>query len=165
MVDTIQDGVVVTMAYRMEADGEEIENAPADDPLMYLHGSDNIVPGLEAALAGKGVGDRVRVTLAPDEAYGERDPEAVQRGDIDDFDLPEGIGVGDEVEIEDTEDNLYFATITGMDDESLTLDFNNPMAGKTVTFEVAVLALREATDDERSYGEPIEYVNLHDHDH
>lgn len=171
MVDTIKDGVVVTMAYRMEADGEEIEHATADDPLPYLHGAgkyvedaDNIVPGLEAALAGKTVGDKIRVTLAPDAAYGERDPEAIQTGDINDFDLPDSVGVGDEVEVEDDKGSIYFATIADMDDETLTLDLNNPLAGKTITFEVEVLALREATDEEIEYGEPIEFVSLDDHD-
>ncbi len=162
MVDKIKDGVVVTMAYRMTVDGQEIEDAPADDPLYYLHGSDNIVPGLEAALKGKAVGDKLTVELAPDDAYGEYDKEAVQAAEISDFDLPEGVKVGDEVEIEDAEGDIYVATIQSMDDETIELDFNSALAGKTVTFDVEVLEIREATEEELEFGEPAEYADLYD---
>jgi FKBP-type peptidyl-prolyl cis-trans isomerase SlyD len=162
MVDKIADGVVVKMAYRMIADGLEIESAPAADPLYYLHGSENIVPGLESALEGKTVGDKLTVTLEPSDAYGEREDDAVQEADLADFDLPESVEVGDEVEVEDAEGDVFTATVTEINDETLVLDFNSPMAGKTITFEVEVLGLRAATEDELDFGEPDE---LDEHDH
>ncbi len=156
MVDKIADGVVVKMAYRMVVDGIEIESAPAESPLHYLHGSENIVPGLEAALLGKSVGDKVSVTLEPSDAYGEFEEDAVQEADLNDFELPDGIEVGDEVEVEDAEGDIFVATITEVNDDTLVLDFNSPMAGKTVMFEVEVLGLRAATEDELEFGEPDE---------
>jgi len=170
MVDKIENGVVVTMTYRMIVDGQEIESASADDPLYYLHGSDNIVPGLEAALTGKKAGDKVNVTLQPDDAYGMPDDEEIQTLPMEDFDLPDDAKVGDEVEIEDADGDLFIAVIKAMDEKIITLDFNIPLAGKVVTFETEVLELREATEEEIEDGEPEEYAELfdfdeHDHDH
>ena len=88
MVDKIADGVVVTLAYTLTAEGMEIERATADDPLDYLHGAENIVPGLETALTGKTVGDKLAVTLKPEDAYGDYDEEEVEA--ISWEDIPEG---------------------------------------------------------------------------
>ncbi|MEL7233257.1 MAG: FKBP-type peptidyl-prolyl cis-trans isomerase [Chloroflexota bacterium] len=169
MVDKIEKDVVVKLAYRMVVDGEEIENAPADDPLFYLHGTEDgvLVPGLEAALVGKAAGDKLTVTLAPEEAYGEYDDEAVMAADRADFELPHGLGVGDAVEIEDADGDIFEAIITAMDDESITMDMNSEFAGEEVTFEVEVLELREATKEEIVFGEPAEIIALltEDHDH
>lgn len=168
MADQIKDGVVVTMAYRMIVDGAEVETAPADDPLYYLHGHDNIVPGLEAALAGKTVGDKLSVTLDAVDAYGEYDDEAVLVAPVEDFELPAEVTIGDEVEVEDADGELGIAVITNITDKNVTMDFNEPFAGKTVTFEVEVLALRDANEDELEWGEPAEYGDIfggEDHDH
>jgi FKBP-type peptidyl-prolyl cis-trans isomerase SlyD len=166
MVDAIKEGVVVTMAYRMVVDGEEVESSPANDPLYYLHGSDNIVPGLEAALEGKGVGTKLTVELAPADAYGEYDPEALLTDPLSEFDLPDSIKEGDEVEIEDADGDLFIATVKSITDDELTLDMNHAFAGKTVTFEVEVLGLRDASKEELEWGEPEELIGSdHDHDH
>jgi len=157
MAEHIKDNTVVTIAYRMGTDGTVLEDAPADDPLYYLHGADNLVPGLEAALLGKQVGDTVSITLPPADAYGERDEESVQAADINDFNLPENVEVGAEVEVEDAEGDIYMATIRGMDDKAITLDFNHPLAGMYITFDVEVLEIREATAQETKLGEPAEY--------
>jgi FKBP-type peptidyl-prolyl cis-trans isomerase SlyD len=164
MVDKIANDVVVTMTYRMIVDGKEVESAPADEPLYYLHGSDNIVPGLETALEGKTVGDKVSVTLAPEDAYGMPDDEDIQELPLEDFDLPNDVKLGDEVEIEDADGDVFVAIITAIGKDTITLDFNNPMAGKTITFEAEVLELREATEEEIEFGEPEEYAELYDYD-
>lgn len=170
MVDKIQHGVVVSMTYTLTVDNNIIESADADDPLYYLHGSDNIVPGLEARLDGKAVGDKLTVTLQPAEAYGEYDESEVQEADLADFDLPDGgLNIGDEIEIEDTEGYLLLATVKSVNEKTIELDYNSPMAGKVVTFEVEVLSIREANEEEMANGEPAEYEELfgdfHDHDH
>lgn len=170
MVDKIQNGVVVTMSYTLTVENEVVESAEADDPLYYLHGSDNIVPGLEAKLEGRTVGDKLTVTLQPADAYGEYDESEVQEAELADFDLPEGgLSVGDEIEIEDTEGYLLLAMVKEVNEKTVLLDYNSPMAGKVVTFDVEVLGLREATEEELMNGEPEEYAELfgdfHDHDH
>src|SRR4051794_14011957 len=110
-VDTIGDGVVVSMTYVLTVDGEEVGRAGTDEPMEYLHGAENIVPGLEAALAGKRVGDQVQVTIPPEDAYGEYDDE-----EIDEFDLEEIPGVEDLeegmiVEVENDDGDIYVGTV------------------------------------------------------
>jgi FKBP-type peptidyl-prolyl cis-trans isomerase SlyD len=164
MVDHITDGVIVTMTYTMTIDGELIEDAPADDPIIYLHGANTILPGLEAALEGKKIGDKLNIDL-------EMEPEIWEapRGD---FDLPNEAKVGDQIEIEDMDGDVMVAEIAELTDEMIKLrmdDIEDWMAGKTANFNVEVLALRESTAEERLVGEPEEYFELldddHDHDH
>ena len=151
-VETITDGVVVSLAYTLKVDGEEIEQADASDPLQYLHGSGRIVPGLETLLEGKRVGDKIHATLPPEETYGDYDPEEVDEVDRDSLDIDDDVTVGMVVEVEDEEGYLYVATITDITNETITLDFNPPLAGKVLTYDVEVLALREAAEDELDHG-------------
>ena len=153
--DRIKDGVVVSLAYRLTVDGEELENAFPENPLDYLHGAENIVPGLERELAGKKVGDQLTVTLQPEDAYGEyndENMEAVDRGD-----MPESIEPGMELLLEDEYGNFFEATIKEINQESVILDFNPPLAGKTVTYDVEVVAIREADEEELAHGHPHSY--------
>ncbi|MEM6282036.1 MAG: FKBP-type peptidyl-prolyl cis-trans isomerase [Chloroflexota bacterium] len=167
MVDKIGKEVVVKLAYRMIVDGEIIEDAPADDPLIYLHGTEEgvLVPGLETALTGKTTGEKLTVTLTPEDAFGEYDEEDIITADRADFDPPEDIGVGDSVEIEDAAGDIFEAIITAMDDQTITLDLNPEFAGEDVTFEVEVLELRGATKEEIVFGEPAEIIALLTEDH
>ena len=150
MAQTIADNKVATVAYRLTVDGEIIDEATADDPLEYLHGAENIVPGLEKALTGKKVGDKLTVTLQPEEAYGEYDPEDTEL--LDRADLPEDIEVGMELLLEDEEGNFFEVTIAEIKDDEVLVDFNYPLAGKVVTYEVEVLDIRDADDDEIAHG-------------
>jgi FKBP-type peptidyl-prolyl cis-trans isomerase SlyD len=160
-VETISDGVVVSLIYALSIDGEEIERADRDDPLEYLHGAGGIVPGLEAILEGKRVGDKVHATLPPDQAYGDYDPEEteeVDRASIEiDVDLHEGL----EVEVEDEDGYVYVATVSKITADTVTLDFNPALAGQTLTYDVEVIGLREATRDEVAHG----HVHSGNHHH
>jgi FKBP-type peptidyl-prolyl cis-trans isomerase SlyD len=151
-IDTIKDGVVVSLAYVLTVDGQEIERADRDDPLDYLHGAGNIVPGLEELLEGKRVGDRLRATLPPDMAYGDYDPEDTDEFDREMLDIDIELKEGMEVEVEDEDGYTYVATVSKLTEDTVTLDFNPPLAGKTLTYDVEVLALREATEDEEAHG-------------
>lgn len=151
-VDTITDGVVVSLAYVLSVDGKEVERADANDPLDYLHGAGNIVPGLEELLEGKRVGDKLRATLPPDMAYGDYDPEDTDEFDRELLDIDIELKEGMEVEVEDEDGYTYVATVSQLTNDTVTLDFNPPLAGKTLTYEVEVLALREATEDEQAHG-------------
>jgi FKBP-type peptidyl-prolyl cis-trans isomerase SlyD len=153
-VDRIKDGVVVSITYVLTVEGQEEERVEADDPLEYLHGAWNIVPGLEAALAGKKVGDKISVTLSPEEAYGEYhedNVESIEREDIPDADA---LKPGMVVEIEDDEGYIFDATVLEVNDKAVVLDFNPPLAGKTVSYTVEVVALREAEAEELEHGHP-----------
>jgi FKBP-type peptidyl-prolyl cis-trans isomerase SlyD len=158
-VNKIADGVVVSMTYVLTVDGEEVGRAGADEPLEYLHGAENIVPGLETALEGKGVGEHVHVTIPPEDAYGDYDDE-----DIDEFDLDEIPGVeeleeGMIVEVENDEGEIFVGTVVEINPDGIVVDFNPPLAGKTLTFDVEILGLREANAEELDHGHP---HSLHD---
>jgi FKBP-type peptidyl-prolyl cis-trans isomerase SlyD len=161
-IEKIEDGVVVSIAYTLTVDGEEVDRASADDPLDYLHGAENIVPGLEDALTGRKVGDKLSVTLRPDQAYGEYDEddiEVVNRGEIPDADR---LRSGMLIEAEDEDGNVTMGIVREINDDSLVLDFNPPLAGKTLTYDVEVLGLREADSEELAHGHP---HGLHAHFH
>lgn len=152
MTQTITDGLVVSLAYSLTVDGEEVAQMNAGDPMEYLHGAQNIVPGLEAALTGKQVGDKFSVTLEPEDAYGEYDDEdieTIERGDIPDADQLE---IGMVVEVEDPDGYAYMAHVKEITGDSIVLDFNPPLAGKTLTYNVEVVGIREADEDELAHG-------------
>ena len=153
-VDKVQDGVVVSMAYVLTVDGEEVSRASADDPLEYLHGAENVVPGLEAALEGKRVGEKLHVTVPPEDAYGEYDEEDVDEFDLDEIPGAENLEPGMVVEVEDEDGYIYVGTVQEVNEETVLVDFNPPLAGKTLTFDVEVLGLREANEDELDHGHP-----------
>ena len=148
----ITDGQVVSLNYVLTVDGEVLAQTDADDPMEYLHGAEEILPGLEAALTGKQVGDKFSVTLQPEDAYGEYDDEDVE--EIDRADIPnvEELEVGMVVEVEDEDGYAYMAQVREIGAKIVTLDFNPPLAGKTLTYDVEVVGLREATAEELEHG-------------
>jgi FKBP-type peptidyl-prolyl cis-trans isomerase SlyD len=153
-VDTIRDGVVVSMSYVLKVDGQEVGRADADDPLEYLHGAENIVPGLEAALEGKRVGDRVDVTVPPEDAYGDYDEEDIDEFDKDEIPGAENLETGMVVEVEDEDGYVYIGMVKEVKADTVLVDFNPPLAGKTLSFSVEVLKLREADEEELDHGHP-----------
>lgn len=144
--------LVVSLAYSLKVAGEVVDEANSSDPLFYLHGHKNIVPGLEKALAGMKVGESKTVVVKPKEGYGdynEDDVEIVPRTEFPD-DIPLETGV--EILIEDEEGDEVSATIVEVTADKVKLDFNHPLAGKELHFEVTVLELRAATEEELEHG-------------
>ncbi len=153
-VETIENGVVVSMTYLLIVDGEEMGRAGEDEPLEYLHGAENIVPGLEKALEGKKVGDRVQVTVPPEEAYGDYDDEEMDEFEMDEIPDSENLELGMIVEVEDDEGYVYEGTVVEIEDGTILVDFNHPLAGKTLNFDVTVIGLRAADPEELEHGHP-----------
>ncbi len=151
-VEKVADGVVVSIAYVLKVDGQEVERADSSDPIEYLHGAANIVPGLESALNGRKVGDKLSVNVPPDQGYGPYDKEEVERVDRRDIPGAETLKKGMVVEMEDDEGYIYEATVVDISKDAITLDFNPPLAGKTLNFDVEVVALREADEEEMAHG-------------
>jgi FKBP-type peptidyl-prolyl cis-trans isomerase SlyD len=148
----VADNMVVALAYKLIVDGEEVSTATREEPMEYLHGYQEIVPGLEAALAGKKVGDVFSVTLEPAEAYGEYDEnetEEIDRADIEDSD---DLEIGMVLEVEDQDGELYLAHVVEIGADTVVLDFNPPLAGKTLTYHVEVVDIRLADEDEIEHG-------------
>ncbi len=148
----IADGMVVSIAYKLTVEGEEIARAEADDPLEYLHGNQDILPGLETALTGKKVGDSFSVTLEPDDAYGDYDDENID--ELDRVDIPDAdqLEVGMVVEVEDEDGYSYMAHVAEITPNTVVLDFNPPLAGKVLSYDVEVVDIRLATDEELEHG-------------
>ena len=150
----VADGLVVSLAYTLRLDdGEEIDSATSDDPLMYLHGAQNIIPGLEQALTGMKIGDARQVSVNPVDAYGDVDPDAFELVPYDafpaDVDLEEGMGLR---MVDSGTGQQMDAYISEQRDDGVVLDMNHPLAGETLHFNVEIVGLRRATTDEIAHG-------------
>ena len=128
-----------------------LDSSAGGDPLVYIHGSGHIIPGLENALNGKVVGDALKVTVPPQEAYGLRDEVLKQTVPRDRFEPGADIHVGMRFQ-SPTDDGVEIVTVTHLDDQSVTVDANHPLAGMTLNFDVEVLAVRDASAEELSHG-------------
>jgi FKBP-type peptidyl-prolyl cis-trans isomerase SlyD len=165
MADEVKDGAVVSLAYTLRlTNGEIIDFSEAADPLEYLHGAENIIPGLEAELTGLHVGDEKNIELSAEDGYGEYDPEEVEV--IERAQLPKNLPplkLGMVLAISDEDGNFSEAYVREIAQNSVTQDFNHPLAGQQLFFQVQVLGIREATEEELAHGHP-HGVDGHDHD-
>ncbi|MEH6624975.1 MAG: peptidylprolyl isomerase [Motiliproteus sp.] len=148
----ISDNKVASINYNLKNDaGEIIDSSEGGEPLTYLHGSGNIIPGLEKELVGKQVGDTLEVTVAPDEAYGPVHEEMIQTVPRDAFDGVEEIAEGMRFEAQTASGQISVMVIAA-DEESVTVDGNHALAGETLHFYVEVVDVRDASEDEMKHG-------------
>lgn len=153
MPDKIENDVVVTMRYRLTLDdGTFVEETDSADPLMYLHGHENIIPGLERELEGLRIGDSRSVLVDPEDAYGIREEDAIQGIPLDEFPADLRPEIGMLLELTDEDGESFEAEIVGLEEELVLLDFNHPLAGKRLKFDVEVLDLRAPTREELDHG-------------
>ncbi|WKJ88965.1 peptidylprolyl isomerase [Methylomonas montana] len=147
----ITDKTAVSIHYTLtNQHGEQLDSSRGESPLVYLHGSGNIIAGLEAALAGKQTGDKLNVTIAADQAYGEVSEDMIQvvsRTMFDGMDIEVGMQFHAEVS-----HGPGIITITEIDGDDITIDGNHPLAGEALTFDVEVIDVRPATADEIAHG-------------
>ena len=149
---TIQDKKVVSFHYTLtNQDGEQMETTRDKEPMTYLHGAQNIIPGLESAMAGKSVGDEFQVTLEPADAYGENKEANIQRISSKHFRFPKKLKPGQVVGLQ-TRKGPVQVTIVKVGRFNVDVDSNHPMAGQALTFDVEVSAVRDATEEEISHG-------------
>jgi FKBP-type peptidyl-prolyl cis-trans isomerase SlyD len=143
---------VASFHYTLKNDaGETLDSSEGQEPLSYLHGAQNIVPGLEKELEGKTVGDKLSVTVKPEEGYGEFDESLLQ-------DLPKSMFTGVE-EIEpgmefhaQTQHGLQIVAVKKVEEETVTVDGNHPLAGQNLHFTVEITEVREASKEEIEHG-------------
>src|SRR5450755_4448081 len=147
----IADQKAVTIHYTLKDDeGTVLDSSKGRDPLGYLQGADNIVPGLEKALAGKAAGESVQVTLTPEEGYGLRDEKNLRNVPL--RKLSEGkVTVGMQCQLR-TREGVQIATVTAVRGDYATVDLNHPLAGMRLHFDVEVVAVRDATPEELTHG-------------
>jgi len=148
----IADKMVVTIDYTLKDDNGNVLDSSNDGQFTYLHGSNNIIPGLENALTGKSAGDEVEVTVSPTEGYGERNDSMVQAVPRDMFDSEQEIEVGMQFHAQSPEGDMVVVTVMDVDDDDITVDGNHPLAGMNLNFGVKVIDIREATTEEIDHG-------------
>jgi len=148
----IADKTVVSIHYTLtNADGETLDSSVGQDPLVYLHGSNNIIAGLEAALLGKSAGDTLQVSVEPGEGYGELRDELVQEVDRSAFQGVDEIDVGMQF-MAQTPWGEQPVTVVKVEGDNITLDGNHPLAGQVLNFDVEVVEIREASAEELDHG-------------
>ncbi len=150
----VADNIVVSMVYVLHiSDGQEIDRAESNDPLSYIHGLGQIIPGLERELYGMALGDKKSVVVQPADGYGERRPEEVVNVERKNFPPNFKVSIGKPVSVKNRESGEEFvAYIEDISPETVTLDFNHPLAGEMLRFSVEIVGLRNASKQELSHG-------------
>lgn len=150
--DSVQKDVVVSMEYTLHVDGEEIDSSKGQDPLQFLAGYGNIISGLEREMMGMKVGESKDVVIQPGDGYGEYDDQAfmeVPRSEFPkDMDVQEGL----ELSVRDDQGQSRYARIDAIEGDTVTLNFNHPLAGDELHFNVKVVDLRAPTNEELEHG-------------
>lgn len=131
--------------------GQVLDSSVGGEPLAYLHGAGNIIPGLEKALEGKVAGDTFTVTIAPAEAYGEKDESLIQVVPRNMFSGVEDIEVGMQFHAQ-TDYGMQVITVAKVEGDDISVDANHPLAGQTLNFDVKVMEVREASAEELDHG-------------
>jgi len=145
---TVSKNAMVQMAYKGTlADGTVFSQSQEGKPLEFLVGAGTLIPALEKGLLGMKVGDKRTIQVKAADAYGEYDKSAVQRVPRRQFPRDLDLKVGGQYQF-NSPGGPIVVTVTAMDDVSVTLDFNHPLAGKDLTFEVTIVKIRAATKDE-----------------
>jgi FKBP-type peptidyl-prolyl cis-trans isomerase SlyD len=159
---TIGDDSVVSFHYKLRDDtGAFNESSEEGSPVVYMHGRSNIVPGLEKELTGRKSGDKLTATVTPDEGYGQRNENAVQRVPLKHLATRGPISVGQMVVV-NTRDGGRQARVLKVGHFNVDLDLNHPLAGRTLTFDIEIVDVRAATEQELAHGHA---HGPHGHDH
>jgi len=153
MVDTISADTVVSIHYTLRGEDQKVlDSAEGADPLMYLHGHGQIIPGLEKQLAGKKIGDSVKAEVAPAEGYGEFDEGLILSLERNQFPKDAKLEMGVMFELAGPQNETLVVRVTKIEADSIEVDGNHPLAGKKLFFDVSVVALRPATKEEITHG-------------
>lgn len=148
----VAPNAVVSIHYTLTNDaGEKIDTSEGREPLAYLHGKGQIVPGLEKELEGKAAGEKVQARVAPEEGYGEKIDAMVQDIPMDAFQGVESVEPGMQFQAQ-TENGPLTVTVTKVEGDTATVDGNHPLAGETLNFDVEIVEVREASAEEIEHG-------------
>ena len=150
---TIAANKAVSIEYTLtNDDGDVIDSSAGGAPLVYLQGAGNIIPGLEKALEGKAVGEELKVTVEPEDAYGEYSAELVSTLSASMFEGVDQLEVGMQFHASAPDGQMQIVTIRDLDGDDVTVDGNHPLAGQRLTFKVKVVAVRDASEEEVAHG-------------
>lgn len=169
---TISQNKVVSLTYELKLDnhdGEVVDMADAAAPLVFIYGTGSMLPKFESNLENLQVNDTFEFTLDPTDAYGETVDEAIVDLPLEIFKIEgelndEMLQVGNFVPMQDNEGNPLDGKIVNITDENVTMDFNHPLAGKTLHFTGQIIEMRDASAEELSHGH-VHGPEGHGHDH
>lgn len=143
---------MVSIQYTLTDDKNAVlDRSTAQDPLVYLHGTGSLIPGLEQALEGHIAGDKLQVTVKPEDGYGVRNDKMLQNVKKSEFPKDEELEIGMRFQVS-SEDGPMVLTVVKITDEEVIVDANHPLAGVTLHFDVEIVGVREATENELSHG-------------
>jgi len=148
----IVDQKVVTLHYTLTDNEGTVIDQSEDGSFAYLHGARNIIPGLESALAGKSAGDEVTVAVLPEDGYGARDDSMLQQVPKSMFEDGSQIAVGSQFHAQGPNDEMLVVTVMEIHDEHVVVDGNHPLAGVELNFDVTVVDVRDASEEEVEHG-------------
>ena len=148
----VEDSLVVTLDYNLMVEDELMESTDDGEPIQFIQGIGQIIPGLENALYGLRVGDKKEILIQPEDAYGEYDPESTKVVKKEEFSEEVPLDVGTFLDLSDDDGEVLSAQIIEEDEDTVTLDFNHPLAGKILQFEITVADIRPATAEELDHG-------------
>ena len=153
MSTVIAKNMVVSMHYKLTDDnGIVLDNSEGAEPLNYLHGLGQIIPGLESALEGKTTGDKLQVKVSAEDGYGPVEPEMVQEVEKSAFDGVDDIQVGMTFQAEAEDGVVQPIVVTAVNGDKVTVDANHPLAGVNLNFDVEIVSVREASAEEIDHG-------------
>lgn len=143
---------VVAIHYTLRNNaGIVIDTSEGKDPLYYLHGNGNLIPGMEEGLEGKSKGDKFELKISPEKGYGHRNLDAIQQVPLAAFNGAE-VRVGMQFQASGDQGYPIIVTVTAVEGDTVTVDANHPLAGEELNFNVEVMEVREATSDELAHG-------------
>lgn len=150
---TIEKDKVVSFHYTLKLDSGEVADSSMNrEPLNFLVGNGQIIPGLENEMLGMSAGDKKVVTVQPENAYGKKDPALVQT--VGRENIPDSINVevGERLQGQSTDGHVVQGEIVNMDENSVDIDFNHPLADEVLTFDIEIVDVRDASAEELSHG-------------
>ncbi len=148
----IENDIVVVMNYSLSVDGEVVDSSEESGPISFLQGRGNIIAGLEREIAGLKIGDSKNVTVLPADGYGELDNDNFVDVPRAEFPAEIPLELGTEIQVAMDDGSEDTAVISDINPDSIQLDFNHPLAGKTLEFQVTITDLRQPTDEELEHG-------------
>jgi FKBP-type peptidyl-prolyl cis-trans isomerase SlyD len=144
---------VVSLEYRLHlGDGQVVDESEPGQPLAYMHGRGQIVPGLEGQLEGMSAGESKKVVVPPGQGYGEHDPRGLQEVPREMFPPNANLQAGVTISAQTADGDVIPITIRELKGDKVVVDLNHPMAGKTLHFDITVREVRAATDEEKEHG-------------
>ncbi len=160
-----QDKVIIIHYTLRNSAGEELDSSSGGDPMPYLHGADNIVPGLERQLEGKAVGEKLTIEVSPEEGYGPVEGEGPMPVSRENFQPGIELEVGMNFMAEGPGGQPFPLWISQIDGDVVYVDTNHPLAGETLHFDVEIVGVRDALPVELAHGHPHGLTGTEDHHH